>query len=188
MKFLKFLLLFVVGLILFALIMGFVKSEISYGHEITVNKSAKEAWAVHQDVSKYNQWLDGFKSIELLNGVEGTVGSTYKIIVQPEGQPDFEMIETLESIKEADHISLNMDSEIMVFDQTTSFSEKDGKTTIKTDSKVSGKGIMMRSMFALMDLFMGSFQKKEVENIENLKKVIENNTTNYFPSPAEILE
>lgn len=192
MKFLKFLFLFVIGLflfVLFAFLMGHLKPEISYGHEIAVNKSIEEAWAVHQDETKYDQWLDGFKSIELLSGVKGTVGSTYKIIVKPEeGQPDFEMFETLESIKEADHITLNMDSEMMVFDQTTSFSEKDGKTIIKTESKVSGKGRMMRAMFAVMDLFTDSFQKKEVENIENLKKVIENNTTNYFPTPAEILE
>ena len=189
MKFLKFLLFLILGLVLFFFLMGLIKPSVSYGHEITVNKSAKEAWAVHQDITKYDQWLDGFQSIDLISGELGAKGSKYKVVVNPgEGQPDFEMIETVESIKEFDHVTLNMDSEMMVFGQTTSFSEKDGKTTIKTNSKVSGKGMMMRSMFALMDMFTDSFQKKEVENIENLKKVIEKNTTDYFPAPAVILE
>jgi len=95
------------------------------------------------------------------------------------------MIETVESVREFDHLRLSFDSEMMIFDQTTSFSEVGGLTTIKTDSKVSGKGVFMRSLFATMELFTGSFTAQEVENIEKLKKVIESNTTNYYPAPVE---
>ena len=46
-----------------------------------------EAWAVHQDESKLGQWLAGFKSIDLISGEVGTVGSKYKVVVNPgEGQ------------------------------------------------------------------------------------------------------
>ena len=99
-----------------------------------------------------------------------------------EGQPDFEMIETIVSKKDADHIQLSFDSEMMLFDQTTTFSEKDGKIKIKTDSNVKGKGMMMRSIFALMEMFGGSFKAQEAKNLEALKKVINENTTNYFPA------
>ena len=64
---------------------------------------------------------------------------------------------------------------------TVSHSETDGKTTIKTDCTVSGKGIMMRSMVAVMEIFGGSFQKQEMKNVEALKKVIEENTKDYYP-------
>ncbi len=182
MKFLKYLFFFVVGLYLVILAIGFIKPTVEYGHEITVNKSIEEAWAVQQDVTKLDQWLQGFKSIDLISGESGKVGSKYKVIVSPgEGQPDFEMTETLVSLKEFDNISLAFDSEMMLFDQTTTFREKDGKTIIKTDSKVKGNGMMMRSMFALMEMFTGSFQAQEEKNIEALKKVIEENTTDYFP-------
>ena len=85
-------------------------------------------------------------------------------------------------------MQLKFDSDMMLFDQTTSFVEADGKTTIKTDSKVDGKGIMMRSMFAAMEMFGGSFTKQEVKNIEALKMVIEENTTDYFPAPVVVEE
>ena len=179
-------------ILLFALVFfaaGFFNPTVSYGHEIEVNKPIKEAWAVQQDVSKFGDWLAGFKSIEHLSGEAGAVGSTYKVTVRPddfpEDEPDFVMTETITSIKDYDHIGLSFDSDMMVFDQTTSFSERDGKTVIKTDSKVKGKGIVMRSMFALMEIMGGSFQKQEVENIENLKKVIEANSTDYFPVAVE---
>ena len=184
MKFLKYLFFLIIGLVLAFIAVGFIHPTINYGHEITVSKSAKEAWAVQQDESKFGQWLEGFKSINLISGEAGTVGSKYKIIVQPEGQPDFEMIETVLSVKEFDHMIMELDSDMMLFDQTTSFAEADGKTTIKTTSKVEGKGMMTRSMFALMEILGGSFKKQEVANIEALKKVIEENTTDYFPAPV----
>jgi len=154
--------------------LGFIKSTVNYGHEIVVNKSVAEAWKIQQDETKFDQWLKGFKSIEHLSGEKGAVASTYKITVNPgDGQPDFIMTETVKSIKENDHITLNMDSEMMVFEQKTSFEDLGGETKIRTESTVKGKGIMMRSMFALMDLLGNSFKKQEVENIENLKKLID---------------
>jgi hypothetical protein len=163
-----------------------MKPTVNYGHEITVNKSLKEAWAVSQDDSKYGEWLAGFQSIELISGEKGAVGSKYKVTVNPgEGQDDFEMIETIEAIEEFELVDLHFDSDMMDFDQTMLFSGNDASATIKTESIVSGKGIMMRSMFAMMEMLTGSFTAQEEKNIEALKKVIEENTTDYFSSPVE---
>ena len=185
MKILKFLLSLIVILILIFFAIGFIKPTVSYGHEIEVDKSVKEAWAVHIDDSKYDQWLDGFKSIDLISGELNEVGSKYKVVVNPgEGQPDFEMIETLVDKKDFEYVNLNFDSDMMTFDQKTTFVESDGKTKIKTESKVGGKGIMMKSMFAMMEMLGGSFQAQEEKNLEALKKVINNNTTDYYPQPV----
>ncbi len=184
MKILKYLLFFLLGLLILFFLAGLLHPTVQYGHTIRVNKPIQEAWAVHQDASKYKQWLKGFQSIDLISGEKGKVGSQYKVVVKPSEEDDeFVMIETIKSIKEFDHIRLSFDSDMMVFDQRTSFKEENGKTSISTDSKVSGKGLFMRSMFALMERLGGSFTSQEVENIENLKKVIEANTTNYYPSP-----
>jgi hypothetical protein len=189
MKILKYLLYIIVGLIIIYFAFGLLKPTVSYGHEITVDKPLKEAWAVSQDHNKFVQWLDGFKSIELISGEEGQVGSKYKVIVNPgEGQDDFEMIETLVSMKEFEEVELHFDSEMMDFGQKILYSESDGKVTIKTESTVSAKGIMMRSMFAVMESLAGSFTSQEVKNIDALKKVIEENTTDYFPAAPVIYE
>lgn len=185
MKILKYILFALISLVLLFLAVGWIHPSVHYGHEITVDKSVQEAWAVTQDESKYDQWLAGFISMELLSGEKGAVGSTYKVVVNPgEGNPDFEMTETLVDIQEFDHFDLSFDSDMMEFKQRTSFAETDGKTTIKTESEVIGKSMMTRSMFALMEIFGGGFTKQEVENIENLKTLIEENTTDYYPAPV----
>ncbi len=181
MKILKLFLFLILALVLVFFLFGLLKPTVNYGHEITVNKSLEEAWAVQQDETKLGQWLEGFQSIELISGEKGKVGSKYKVVVKPEGQPDFVMTETIKSIKEMDHFTIEMDSDMMLFDQTISFKESNGKVAIKTDSKVTGKGLMTKSMFALMETLGGMFQKQEAKNIEALKTVIESNTTDYFP-------
>jgi len=186
MKILKYVLLLILGLFIIFIVIGLMKPTVNYGHEITVNKSLKEAWAVSQDDSQYGEWLAGFQSIELISGEKGAVGSKYKVTVNPgEGQDDFEMIETIEAIEEFELVDLHFDSDMMDFDQTMLFSGNDASATIKTESIVSGKGIMMRSMFAMMEMLTGSFTAQEEKNIEALKKVIEENTTDYFSSPVE---
>lgn len=188
MKFLKYLLITIVVLVLAFFAIGMIHPEVEYGSEIVVSKSLEEAWAVSEDASKYHLWLDGFKSMELIEGEYGEVGSKYKIIVNPgEGQEDFEMTETVISRVEFDHVNMHFDSEMMDFEQTITFSETDEGVSIKTASKVIGKGAMMRSMFALMEKMGGAFTSQEAKNQNALKKVIEENTTDYFPV-EEVIE
>ena len=43
----------------------------------------------------------------------------------------------------------------------------------------------MRSMFALMEMLSGSFITQEAKNIEALKKVVEENVTDYYSVEVE---
>ena len=185
MKILKYALIAVAVLILLFFAMGLFNSSVSYGSKITVDKDVKEAWAVAEDDSKYAQWLEGFQSIELLEGEYGEVGSKYKVVVKPgEDEENFEMIETVVSKKDFDHIEMHFDSDMMDFEQIMLFTETDGKASIETKSKVMGKGLMMRSMFATMETLFGAFTKQEGKNMEALKKLINENTTDYYPAPV----
>jgi len=187
MKILKYIIFFLLAIMLLFLLVGMIKPSVSYGHEILVDKSVEESWEITNDWSKYDQWLEGFQSMELISGNKGEVGSKYKIIVNPgEGQPDFEMIETVKALKKHELVDMHFVSDMMDFEQKIHFGKKDGKTSVRTESKVLGKGIMMRSMFALMEMMGGSFQAQEEKNMENLKKLIQVNTTDYFPG-AEVI-
>ena len=55
MKILMYILCFIGFLVLLFFVIGFLKPSVSYGHEIEVNKSIQEAWAVQQDESKLGE-------------------------------------------------------------------------------------------------------------------------------------
>ncbi len=169
--------LVVIGLFL---LVGFLFPTIEYGHEIIVDKGIEESWAVSQDTTKMHLWLQGFQSITLIDGIDGQVGSQYKVVVNPgEGQDDFVMHETVLDRQPPSLIHLKFDSEMMLFDQVLYLKQKGDKTVVGTQSKVAGKSIFMRSMFALMHYIAGSFQQQEVKNIEALKNVINSNSSIY---------
>lgn len=188
MKILKYIFIVIVILIAAFYAVGLMYPQVEYGSEITVSKSIEEAWAVSQDESKYPLWLEGFQSMELIEGEYGEVGSKYKIIVLPgEGQPEFEMIETVVSKEENDHVHMIFDSEAMDFEQIISFSSDEEGTHVVTESIVKGKELSSKAIFALMENLAGAFTAQETKNMNNLKKVIEENTTDYSPEPEPVL-
>lgn len=176
MKFVKYFLGFIGILVLVFVAIGFISPSISYESEIEVNKPVKEAWAVMNDESKISQWLKGLTKAELVSGEKGTVGAVTKFTFKQDGNESI-ITETIKSIEENKHVSMTfVIKDVMNMDYRLDFTEKDGKTYIKSSTINNGEGFIMRSMVPLMKSAM---QKQEDENIANLKAVIESNTTNY---------
>ena len=186
MKYLKYLLylIIVVALIFFG--KGLLTPSVSYDSEVFVDKSIEEAWAVMSDELKMPEWIEGFKRIEPVSGTPNTVGAVSKIYIEDGGQ-EMMMEETITAIKPNEHLAMTFTMDFMNMDYEMFLKEKDGKTHITTKSNTVGNGIVARSILAFMG---GSMKNQEEENLSKLKKVIEENTTNYFPkekqnSPAE---
>ena len=181
MKILKGILAVLALLVVGFFLIGVFKPSVTYGNEIEINKSAKETWAVMMDQSKSAQWLDGLKSQELVSGEAGKIGAVSKTIMEPEGEPMFEMMETILAVKENEHIHLAFDADMMTQDVNMYFSEKGGKTTIKSEAIAKGKTMFWRSLFAIM---RSGMIEQDLKMMTNLKKLVEENTTDYFPSPV----
>jgi lipopolysaccharide export LptBFGC system permease protein LptF len=181
MKYLKYLLGIIAILVLLFIAKGILTPTISYSSEIVVDKSVKEAWAVMNDESKISQWLKGINNIEPISGEKGTVGAVTRYTFSENGQ-ESTVLETVTSIKPNEHIAMDFEMEgVMNMDYKLDFIDKDGKTLIKSSTITEGDGMFMRSMVSFMK---GSMQTQEDENMNNLKKLIEENTTNYFPIPV----
>lgn len=181
MKYLKYLLGLIALLGLLFLAKGFITPFVSYSSEIIVNKPAKEAWAVMNDESKLTQWLKGMKKMEHVSGEKGTVGAVTKYTYEEDGQESV-ILETMKAIRPNEHVAMDFVMEgVMMMDYKMDFSEKDGKTYLTSSTIAKGDGMFMRSMLSFMQSAM---QTQEDENMNNLKKLIEKNTTNYFPAPV----
>ncbi len=183
MKFLKYLIGFIVLLILFVVGRGMLTPSISYESEITVEKSAKEAWAVMNDESKITQWLKGITDMKHISGEKGKVGAVTQYTFNDNGQESI-IVETIKSITPNKQINMDFVMEgVMNMDYSLNFTEKDGKTTIKSSTNNKGEGIIMKSMMPFMK---SSMKAQEDENMNNLKKLINENATNYFPETIVI--
>lgn len=181
MKYLKYLLGIILLLVLLFIGKGFLTPSISYDSAITVDKPLKEAWAVMNDESKITEWLKGITKIEHVSGEKGTVGAVTKYTFEENGQKS-EILETITSISPEESITMTFVMEgVMEMDYKVEFVETAGKTQLKSSTINRGVGVFMRSMMSFMK---GSMQKQEDENMGNLKKLIDGNTTDYFSVPV----
>ena len=182
MKFLKYLIGFLAIVALLFIGKGFLTPSISYTSEIIVDKSVQEAWAVMNDESKISEWLTGITKVEHVSGEKGKVGAVTKYTFVENGEESI-MVETMKAIRLNKHVAMDFFMEdVMTMDYQVDFSEKDGKTHIKASTTTEGIGLFMRSMVSFME---GAMQGQEDENMANLKKLIEGNTTDYFPAPVQ---
>jgi len=181
MKYVKYFIGLIVLLGILFIAKGFLNPTISYSSEIFVDKPIKEASAVMNDESKISQWLSGVTKMEHISGEKNTVGAVTKYTFDEEGQ-ESTVIETITSIRPNDHVALNFVIEdVMEMDYRVVFKKQDGKTHIKSTTITKGTGLFMRSIVSFMK---NSMQAQEDENMNNLKKLINENTTNYFHVPV----
>jgi len=177
MKYLKYLLFLIIILALIFFGNGMLTPSVSYENEIVVNKPANESWAVMSDESNLPKWIEGFKRTELVSGMENTVGAVSKVYVEENGD-EMMMEETITAVKPNEHMAMTFTMDFMDMDYEMLFKEKDGKTTISSKSTTMGNGIFAKSLISFMS---GSMKEQEDKNLNNLKKIIEENTKNYFP-------
>ncbi|GAA4272507.1 SRPBCC family protein [Aquimarina gracilis] len=182
MKYVKYLLGFIVLLILIFFGSGLLTPSVYYESEIIVNKSAKESWAVMSDESKLPQWIKGFKKTELISGTKNSVGAVSKIYIDDNGQ-EMTMQETIKEIKPNALMSMKFTMDFMDMDYEMHMKENNGKTTINSKSTTVGNGLFAKSIVSFM---RGSMKSQEDENLQSLKKVIEENTTDYFQNPKTV--
>lgn len=181
MKILKYLVIVIVVLAIIFFGAGILTPSVSYECSIEVDKPAKECWSVMNDESKMSKWILGYKRMEHVSGTPNTVGAVSNVFVDDNGE-EMVMQETITTIQENEKMGMVFSMDFMEMDFEINFDEKDGKTTITTISTTEGNGMVAKSMMAFMS---GMMKEQEMKNLSNLKKVIEENTTDYFPEPTE---
>lgn len=180
MKILKIILAILVLLALIFFVRGLLTPSFTYSSEITVDKPIEEAWAVMNDESKITQWLTSIKKVEHVSGEKGKVGQVTRYTFDENGQ-ESQVLETLKELVPNKHVAMDFLVEgAMKMDYKVDFSEKDGKTILKSNTEVAGEGMIMKSILSFMQ---GTMKTQEDENFKNLQKLINENKTDYFPKP-----
>lgn len=175
--------MYLLGIILLLLLLFFAKGlltpSINYENEVVVDKSAKEAWAVMSDQSNMPKWISGFIKSELKSGTANTVGAVSDVYIEEAGE-EMVMEETITAINEYEHMAMSFTMDFMDMDYEIYFKEDKGKTKITSKSSTEGNSLVAKSIISFMPSAM---KEQEDKNLANLKKLINENTRNYFPEP-----
>ena len=142
-----------------------------YTCQIEINLPLEKTVQLWSDEKHFNNWQDGFKSIELIDGVKNTSGAKSKIILQ-QGKRKMELLETiltnnLPIEKKALYEHIHMTNT-----QTTRFEKISDKVTrfISEVEYTQFNGLMPK---LLSKLFPGMFKKQSQKWMDQFKRFAE---------------
>ncbi len=169
MKALKYFSYFILILFSLFVITGLIFDEIKYSSQVTINQPVDKVWNVITDDTQLEHWVKNFKSIETIEGSNEVPGSTFQVTVIDGGE-EYILIKTVKSVKKNEYYAIDYDNEVLTNNLEFIFKENSEGTVIITNEQISGKGILMKSIFVFMK---GMFESESQKSLDRLKILVE---------------
>ena len=94
MKAIKIILIIITIIAVVFFATGLIVKEVNYSVEIEIDKPIEEVFSVFTAPETLKKWMPEIKSFEPIDEKEGKVGSTYKMVIDNQGQ-EMEMTEKI---------------------------------------------------------------------------------------------
>ena len=115
------------------------------------------------------KWIPEIKSFEVINENIGKTGSSYKIVIENQGQ-DIEMTQRVIAYVKNEKLTLYFDAENMLKRDNYIFKEKNGNTVISVNTSCQSESYLMACMFPY---FKGTFKEQDQAYLNDFKVFVE---------------
>ncbi|PQJ82037.1 SRPBCC family protein [Polaribacter glomeratus] len=171
MKTIKIILGIITAIVVVFFATGLLIKETSYTTQVTVNKPVKEVFETFSNSENIKEWIPEIKSFEVINENIGKIGSSYKMVIENQGQ-EIAMTQKVIAYVKNEKLTLFFDAENMLKRDDYIFTEKEGNTIITLNTSCQSESFLMACMFPY---FKGTFEKQDQSYLNNLKAFIEEN-------------
>ena len=137
--------------------------------QVSVNKPVEEVFLAFNKKGNIKNWIPEVKSVEVLNENIAKTGSTYKVVVENQGE-EITMTEKVIAYIPNEKITLFFDAENMLKTDDYTFNEKNGVTTINLNASCQSDSYIMACMFPY---FKGTFKAQDQSYLDNFKAFVE---------------
>lgn len=170
MKTIKIILGIITALVLVFFATGLLVKETNYKAQVSVNESLTEVFTTFNNTENVKNWIPEIKTVETINENVGKTGSSYKIVLDNQGQ-EITMTEKVVAYVPNEKVTLFFDAENMLKKDDYVFTENNGVTTITLNSSCRSDSYIMACMFPY---FKSTFQDQDQAYLNNFKTYIEN--------------
>jgi uncharacterized membrane protein len=169
MKTIKIILGIITAFVVVFLATGLLIKETSYTTQITINKPVEEVFETFSNSENIKKWIPEIKSFEVINENIGKTGSSYKIVIENQGQ-DIEMNQRVIAYVKNEKLTLYLDAENMLKRDNYIFKEKNGNTVISVNTSCQSESYLMACMFPY---FKGTFKEQDQAYLNDFKVFVE---------------
>jgi uncharacterized membrane protein len=172
MKTIKIILGIITAIVVIFFATGLFVKETNYLTQITVNKPIEEVFEIFSNSENIKKWIPEIKTFEVINENLGKTGSSYKIVIESQGQ-EIVMTQKVIAYVKNKKITLFFDAENMLKRDDYIFTKKGRNTMITLNTSCQSESFLMACVFPY---FKGTFQEQDQTYLDNFKIFIENNT------------
>ena len=169
MKTIKIILGIITAFVVVFLATGLLIKETSYTTQITINKPVEEVFETFSNSENIKKWISEIKSFEVINENIGKTGSSYKIVIENQGQ-NIEMTQKVIAYVKNEKLTLYFDAENMLKRDNYIFKEKNGNTVISVNTSCQSESYLMACMFPY---FKGTFKEQDQAYLNDFKVFVE---------------
>lgn len=150
---------------------GLFVKETKFTTQITIAQPIETVFSSFNDISKLKEWIPEFKSIEVIEEKLGKTGSTYKIVVDNNGQ-EITMQEKILAYVPNEKVTLhyNTGEGSMLKTDDYVFTTDANKTTITHKATCKSGKFLMSCMFPI---FKSKLKQQDQAYLNNLKVYLE---------------
>lgn len=169
MKAIKIILGIIITLTLVFFGTGLIVKETKYTAEVEINKPIDEVFKLFDNRETLKKWMPEVKEIEPINETPQKLGSTYKVIIENQGQ-EMQMQEKIRAYVPNEKITLQYNSPDMIKIDDFNFVTEGNKTKLVQHSSVRANSFMLGCTFPW---FKGRFKKLSQEYMNRFKELAE---------------
>ena len=129
MKTVKIILGIITALTIVFFATGLFVKETNYTAQVSVNKSIEEVFKTFNNQENLKNWIPEIKSFDVITENPGRTGSTYKMVVENQGQ-EITMTEKIMAYVPNEKVTIFFDAENMLKTDDYIFTEENGKTIV----------------------------------------------------------
>jgi len=149
---------------------GLFVKETNYTAQVSINKPVEEVFTIFNQQENIKNWIPEIQSVEVLNKTIGTTGSSYKMVVENQGQ-EIVMTQKVMAYIPNEKVTFFIDAENMLKTNDFTFEDKNSITTITLNASCQSESYLMACMFPY---FKGTFKAQDQRYLDNFKAYSEN--------------
>ena len=169
MKTVKIILGIITALTLVFFATGLFVKATNYSAQVNVNKPIEEVFTTFNNQENLKNWIPEIKSFDVIQEKAGKTGSTYKMVVENQGQ-EITMTEKVLAYVPNEKVTIFFDAENMLKTDDYVFTENNGQTIITLNSSCQSDSYIMACMFPY---FKSVFKEQDQSYLSSFKQYIE---------------
>ena len=170
MKIIKVILTIIIIITLVFLATGLIVKEVTYTVEVEIDKPIEEVFTLFEAPETLQKWMPEVKSIEPIDVKDGKVGSTYKMVIENEGQEKMLMTERILAYIPNEKMTFQFHSDQMIKTDDFNFTAKGDKTIMTQNCAINSKTYITACLFPY---FKGTFASASQEYMNRFKEIAE---------------